>query len=117
MKIPSLVSLEKLCDDNFIVILDNYKRLAIKRDEIFLQGRRHSLDGLWDIPIQKAKLQADNYDFPKQHGFQYNQHSHNIIKETIYDKTNKQKYQILDLKVYTLYTEKRKQVFSIILWA
>ena len=85
LKSSSLISLGQLCDDNCTVILDNHKLLAIKKDKIILQGRKNYLDGLWNIPIQKAKLQADNYIFPKQHGFQYNQHSKNILKKIIYD--------------------------------
>ena len=85
LKSFSIVSLGHLCDDNCTVILDKHKLLAIKKDEIILQGRRNYLDGLWDIPIQKAQLQADNYNFPKNRGFQYNQRSKNIIKEPIFD--------------------------------
>ena len=97
LKSSSLVSLGQLCDGSYTVILDKYKHLSIKKDERILQGSRNYLDGLWDIPIQKKKLQADHYNFPKQHGFQYNQRSNNTTKERIYDT---QKPQIPDFSTF-----------------
>ena len=53
--------------------------LAIKKNKIILRGCRNYLDGLWDIPIEKSRLQSDNYNNPAIHGFQYkNQSSNNI---------------------------------------
>ena len=71
LKSSSLVSLGQLCDDDCTVILDKNKLLALKNSEIVLRGSRNYLDGLWDIPIQKSKLQSDNYNSPSLHGFNY----------------------------------------------
>ena len=46
------------------------KIVAIKEDEIILEGIKNYLDGLWDIPIEKSRLQSDNYNDPTLHGFQ-----------------------------------------------
>ena len=85
LKSSSLASLRQLYEDNCTVILDTHTLLAININKTILQGSRNYLDGLWDMTIQKTKLQADHYNLPKQHGFQYNQRSNNIIKERIYD--------------------------------
>ena len=48
----SLISLGKLCDENFQVMLDKNNLYAFKNEIIILQGNRScSGDGLWDIPI------------------------------------------------------------------
>ena len=71
LKSSSLVSLGQLCDDDCTVILDTNKLLALKNSEIVLRGSRNYLDGLWDIPIQKSKLQSDNYNSHSLHDFNY----------------------------------------------
>ena len=71
LKSSSLVSLGQLCDDDCTVILDKNKLLALKNSEIVLRGSRNYLNGLWDIPIQKSKLQSDNYNSPSIHSFNY----------------------------------------------
>ena len=94
LKSSSLISLGQLCDDDCTVILDKNKMLAIKKNEIILRGRRNYLDGLWDIPIEKSRLQSDNYNNPTIHGFQYkNQSSNNIQRnyETKEKQTKKDK--------------------------
>jgi len=75
LKSSSLISLGQLCDDDCTVILNKKKLLAVKNDKIILEGHRNYLDGLWDIPIQKTRLQQDNYINPAHHGLQYDKKS------------------------------------------
>jgi len=91
LKSSSLISLGQLCDDDCTVILDKNKMLAIKKNEIILRGRRNYLDGLWDIPIQKSRLQSDNYNDPTIHGFQYKNQSSNNIERNYKTKEKKKK--------------------------
>ena len=70
LKRSSPISLGQLYDNNRTVILDKNKMVAIKEDEIILQGIRNCLDGLWVIPILKSRLQSDNYNDPTLHCFQ-----------------------------------------------
>ena len=60
LRSSSLVSLGQLCDDNCTIVLDKTKLVAIKNDEIILRERRNNLDGLWDIPIGKTRIQSEN---------------------------------------------------------
>ena len=47
----SLISMGQLCDDGCKVVLTKDHLIAVKEDEIILQGKRNQADGLWDIPV------------------------------------------------------------------
>ena len=75
----SLISLGQICDDNCTIILNKKNLVAIKskninttyrKKDILLQGERNLQDGLWDIPIQKRKLDTNNFISPPLHGLQ-----------------------------------------------
>ena len=53
------------------MVLDKEKLLALKNNKVILEGDRNQVDGLWDIPIHKTKLQTDNYIDPSYYGLQY----------------------------------------------
>ena len=83
----SLVSLGQICDDACTIILDKNKLIAIKdnniqckynKNGIILEGRRNVIDGLWDIPVARRHITADNYVAPSLHGLSSNNHT--IIK-------------------------------------
>ena len=74
--------------------------VAIKEDEITLQGIRNYLYILWDIPIEKSKLQSDSYNDPTLHSFHCNPPPiNNNIKS------------ICDVKITQLKTERIFQFF------
>ena len=54
--------------------------VAIKEDEIILQGIINYLDGLWGIPIETPRMQSNNYNNPTLHSFQYKNNRNNNIK-------------------------------------
>ena len=56
LKSSSLISLRQLADDNCTILLDREKIIAVKEDQIVLQGFRNKLDGLWDIPSYESKI-------------------------------------------------------------
>ena len=47
----SLVSLEKLCDDECIVTFDNHKAIVSKNKDIFIEGYQEPTHGLWRFPL------------------------------------------------------------------
>ena len=53
----SLISLEKLCDDNCWIILNKNSIYVLKNNHIVLTGNRNKIDGLWDIPLNSAAPQ------------------------------------------------------------
>ena len=63
----SLVSLGKLCDDDCKVFLDKKNLIAVKDDEIILEGKRNKYDGLWDIPIYKTGISQNSCKLPSPH--------------------------------------------------
>ena len=89
----SLISLGQICDDACTIILDKNKLIAVKdtnikckynKNEIILEGTRNVIDGLWDIPVAKRNITADNYVVPSLHGLSSNNHKNikrnNMIK-------------------------------------
>ena len=67
LKSSSLISLGQIADDGCTIVLNNRKLFALKKKEIVLEGNRNFYDGLWDIPIRKSNLVADNYKMPRTH--------------------------------------------------
>ena len=56
----------------------------MKNKEIILRGTRNRTDDLWDIPIQKRKITADNFQNPPTHPGMYESHKiQNLIKNNI----------------------------------
>ena len=70
LKSSSLISLGRLCDDGCNIFLNYAKLYAIKNKKIVLEGTRNHRDGLWDIPIQKTKIDV-NVKFPTAHAGMY----------------------------------------------
>jgi hypothetical protein len=71
LRTASLISVGKLCDDGCKVIFDKKMMTAKKEDKIILTGHRNHKDGLYDIPIQKTRLQEDHYVRPPRHAAIY----------------------------------------------
>jgi len=67
LKSASLVSLGKLCDDGCDIHLNASRMQVFKNARLILEGLRNNDDGLYDIPISKVKLQANNYIQPPIH--------------------------------------------------
>ena len=67
----SLISLGQLCDDDCVVLLNKKQLLAIKDKNIVLQGIRNPIDRLWDIPVGRHNIIADNYQIPNIHPGMY----------------------------------------------
>ena len=76
----SLISLGQLCDDDCKVELTKRKLVATKNKKIVLEGHRNPFDGLWDIPVAKTIITANNYPSPITHGGLYRQKVNNINK-------------------------------------
>ena len=47
----SLISIGKLCDDEFIVTFDNHKYIVSKNKDIIIEGYQDPTNGLWQFPI------------------------------------------------------------------
>ena len=77
------ISLEQLCDNNCVILLNKEKMYAIKEDEVLLQGKRNIIDSLWDIPIHTIIIQEDHYEEPQRHGLTYKKQKNNFIKQCI----------------------------------
>ena len=60
----SLIALGKLCNDDCKVVLMQDDLVVIKDEDIILKGKRNRTDNLWDIPIEKTQLTANNYMTP-----------------------------------------------------
>ena len=54
---------------------------AIKENEVLLQGKRNLINWLWDIPIQKSRVQENSYEEPERHGLTYSKQKNNFIKQ------------------------------------
>ena len=67
LSIASLISLSQLCDDHCKVFLDKKILIAVKNDEIILEGKRNAEDGLWDIPVYKKDITQSNCKTPLSH--------------------------------------------------
>ena len=67
LKSASLISIGKLCDDDCQVYFDKRNLQVRKNNKLILQGKRNYKDGLYDIPIAKKVLHADNYNEPIKH--------------------------------------------------
>ena len=67
LKRASLISIGQLCDDSCTVLLNKRKMLAIKENQIILEGNRNYSDGLWDIPIYNKDIKKDSYPTPDIH--------------------------------------------------
>ena len=67
LKSASLISIGQLCDDDCDVYLNNKILLAVKDNEVIMEGKRNLNDGLWDIPIQKTTLTKFNHPLPPIH--------------------------------------------------
>ena len=76
LKSASLISLGKLCDDGCNIALHEDKLYIYKDNELVLTGYRNRTDNLWDIPVQKTKINYDNCKFTTQHAGLY----HNTTK-------------------------------------
>ena len=63
----SLVSLGKLCDDDMKIFLDKKILIAVKDDEIILEGQRNKYDRLWDIPVYKTCITQNSCMLPSPH--------------------------------------------------
>ena len=50
-----------LCDDGCEIVLTKTKLSVIKNNEVILCGTRNRSNDLWDIPIEKTKLDATNF--------------------------------------------------------
>ena len=61
---------------------------TIKKDEVILQGKLNSSDGLWDIPIHKTTIQDETYAKSQSHCLPYVVTKNNYIKQ--YIRTKKQ---------------------------
>ena len=61
LRSSSHLSLGQLCDDDFDILLNKKKMYVIKEDELILQGTRNKLNGLWNIPVYKTKINDDNF--------------------------------------------------------
>jgi hypothetical protein len=48
----SLISIDQLCDDNCVAILDKKQIQVFKNNNRILKGDRNPTDGLWDITLQ-----------------------------------------------------------------
>ena len=55
-----LISLGQICGDDCKVFLDKKTFIAVKDDEIILEGKINAEDGLWDIPVYKEDLTQSN---------------------------------------------------------
>ena len=64
LKSASLISIGQLCDDNCEVFLNKTSLVAVKNDDIILEGIRNPTDGLWDIPVRKTTLHEFNHPLP-----------------------------------------------------
>ena len=71
LKSASLISIGQLCDDDCEVHMNRTKLVAVKNDEIILEGTRNYADGLWDIPVHKKMLTSSNYNQPRIHPGMY----------------------------------------------
>ena len=67
LKSASLISIGQLCDDECDVILNKRVLVAIKNEKVILTGVRNKYDKLWDIPVHKSTISAQNYSFPEIH--------------------------------------------------
>ena len=67
LKSASLISIGQLCDDNCEVFLNKTSLVAVKNDDIILEGIRNPTDGLWDIPVRKTTLHEFNHPLPPIH--------------------------------------------------
>ena len=77
----SLISLSQLCDDDCKVFLDKKTLIAVKDDEIILEGKINAEDGLWDIPVYKKDLTQSNCKPPLSHaGLYYISQAKKILK-------------------------------------
>ena len=45
--------------------------IAVKEDEVILEGKRSNSDGLWDIPVYKTDISQNNYRSPLSHPSMY----------------------------------------------
>ena len=71
LKSSSLLSLGQICDDGCDILLNKKKLYALKDKKIVLQGFRNRSDGLWDIPVAKRVVHANNYIAPPTHAAMY----------------------------------------------
>ena len=83
LKSSSLISLGQLADDGCTIVLDYKKLTGIKKNEIVLEGVRNSSDGLWDIPVHKQLLTANNFAIPTTHPGLYKSREQGIPKSKI----------------------------------
>ena len=67
LRSASLISVGKLCDDGCTVHFDEQSMHVHKNNKLIMQGTRNNQDGLYDIPIAKVNLAADNYRAPQPH--------------------------------------------------
>ena len=79
----------QLCDDNYTAVSNNNKLYATKEDEVLLQGNRNFAGGLWDIHIQKIRLQEENYDAPEKHGYIYTTQTAAVCTQQVKKSVNK----------------------------
>ena len=67
LKSSSLMSFDKLCNDDYDVLLTKQKMYAVKKNENFLEGTRTFSDKLWDIPTYKSSISPCSLqDTPRQ---------------------------------------------------
>ena len=64
----SLISTGQLCGNNFRVVLNSKKLVAIKNNTIVIQGIRNQHNGLWDIPVAKTSITYHNFTIYVHHG-------------------------------------------------
>ena len=67
LRSSSLIYLGQLADDNCKIYLDKNNLVSTKNDNIVLTGQRNSIDGLWNIPVQKSTTTKYNYPVPTSH--------------------------------------------------
>ena len=50
LKIGTLISLAKLCDDDCVALFSKYEVLIIKKGVVIIKGKRFD-NGLWSVPL------------------------------------------------------------------
>ena len=54
LKTGSLISIRKLCDDDYVALFGKYNLKVFKNGQIIIRGTRNPSNGLWNIPLQTS---------------------------------------------------------------
>ena len=68
-----MIAIGQVCDNNCDVILNKRRLVTIIVEKIILQGARNLNNGLWDIPVQKRRIEPHNYKLSAIHPAIYSQ--------------------------------------------